>query len=58
LNFQKVASKNIAEIRHFAGVDSSKFQFDDEIAFDALITSPPYLQAQEYIRTSKLDLGS
>ena len=24
--------------------------------FDALITSPPYMQAQEYIRTSKLDL--
>lgn len=42
------------EIEYYAGVDSSKFKIDKKI--DALITSPPYLQAQEYIRTAKLDL--
>ena len=36
------------------GVDSSYFTFRRE--FDCLITSPPYLQAQEYMRTAKLDL--
>ena len=36
------------------GVDSSYFSFQRE--FDCLITSPPYLQAQEYMRTAKLDL--
>ena len=41
-------------IEYFAGVDSSKFKFNKKV--DALITSPPYLQAQEYIRTAKLDL--
>ena len=36
------------------GVDSSYFSFYRE--FDALITSPPYLQAQEYMRTVKMEL--
>ena len=36
------------------GVDSSYFSFRRE--FDALITSPPYLQAQEYMRTVKMEL--
>ena len=36
------------------GVDSSYFSFHQE--FDALITSPPYLQAQEYMRTVKMEL--
>ena len=36
------------------GVDSSYFSFEQE--FDALITSPPYLQAQEYMRTVKMEL--
>ena len=36
------------------GVDSSYFSFQRE--FDALITSPPYLQAQEYMRTVKMEL--
>ena len=42
------------KIEYFAGVDSSKFKLDKKV--DTLITSPPYLQAQEYIRTAKLDL--
>ena len=36
------------------GVDSSYVSFQQE--FDALITSPPYLQAQEYMRTAKMEL--
>ena len=36
------------------GVDSSYYPFQGE--FDALITSPPYLQAQEYMRTVKMEL--
>ena len=36
------------------GVDSSYYPFQQE--FDALITSPPYLQAQEYMRTVKMEL--
>ncbi len=43
-------------VEYFAGIDSSKFQLENKKQIDALITSPPYLQAQEYIRTSKLDL--
>ncbi len=42
------------KIEYYAGVDSSQFKLNRKI--DALITSPPYLQAQEYIRTAKLDL--
>jgi hypothetical protein len=37
-----------------AGVDA--FTADIEGARDILITSPPYLQAQEYIRATKMDL--
>lgn len=36
------------------GVDSSYYRLERE--FDALITSPPYLQAQEYMRTVKMEL--
>jgi hypothetical protein len=37
-----------------AGVDSLKQELEEEK--DILITSPPYLQSQEYIRQAKLDL--
>ncbi|MEM4066764.1 MAG: hypothetical protein QXV17_07885 [Candidatus Micrarchaeaceae archaeon] len=37
-----------------AGVDTLETRLDREV--DALITSPPYLQAQEYIRSTKLEL--
>lgn len=36
------------------GVDVLDTQLDDEV--NILITSPPYLQAQEYIRSTKLEL--
>lgn len=37
-----------------AGVDALSIDLEDER--DVLVTSPPYLQAQEYIRASKMDL--
>jgi DNA modification methylase len=37
-----------------AGVDTLETRLDEEV--DILITSPPYLQAQEYIRSTKLEL--
>lgn len=40
------------EIR--SGIDTLNFSLDREV--DILITSPPYLQAQEYIRSTKLEL--
>lgn len=41
-----------------AGVDALTLSqnLDPQARWDMLITSPPYLQAQEYIRCSKLDL--
>lgn len=37
-----------------SGVDTLQENLDDEV--NILITSPPYLQAQEYIRSTKMDL--
>ncbi|MGC8739162.1 MAG: hypothetical protein ACP5UA_11035 [Candidatus Hydrogenedens sp.] len=37
-----------------SGIDTLKEELDNEV--DVLITSPPYLQAQEYIRSTKLEL--
>ena len=42
------------EIHWHGGIDSSYATVPREC--DALITSPPYLQAQEYIRSTKMDL--
>ena len=55
-NFQNIIKDYKKKVIYYAGIDSSKFKFESTREFDALITSPPYLQAQEYIRTSKLDL--
>lgn len=43
-------------VKYYGGVDSANYQIEKDIEVDCLITSPPYLQAQEYIRTFKLDL--
>jgi len=43
------------EIESFGGVDSYSHPIPER-DYAAIITSPPYLQAQEYIRSSKLDL--
>jgi DNA modification methylase len=37
-----------------AGIDTLNTKLDQDV--DVLITSPPYLQAQEYIRSTKLEL--
>ncbi|MXV76711.1 site-specific DNA-methyltransferase [Candidatus Poribacteria bacterium] len=41
-------------VEFYGGVDSSNVTIQREC--NALITSPPYLQAQEYIRSTKMDL--
>jgi len=46
----------IKHTKYFAGVDSSDFDFSKIPELDCIITSPPYLQAQEYIRTFKLEM--
>ena len=42
--------------KYFTGIDSSEFNFAELPEIDCIITSPPYLQAQEYIRTFKLEM--
>jgi len=44
------------QVLFFGGVDSAYFQLEKQIPISCLITSPPYLQAQEYIRTANLEL--
>lgn len=46
--------EHLGEVEFHGGVDSSYYSVPREC--DALITSPPYLQAQEYIRSTKMDL--
>lgn len=53
-DFATVTSHHNSCVEFEGGVDSSYFSFQRE--FDALITSPPYLQAQEYMRTVKMEL--
>lgn len=48
-------AENPCQVIAFGGVDSATFTLPD-YPLDCLISSPPYLQAQEYIRTSKLEL--
>jgi hypothetical protein len=67
----KTVMRKISEyqqmVPHFSNVDATVIAGLDvidvpsevsnpEIHWDILITSPPYLQAQEYIRSSKIDL--
>ena len=46
--------EHLGTVEFHGGVDSSYVPVSREC--DALITSPPYLQAQEYIRSTKMDL--
>lgn len=46
----------LKEAKYFAGVDSYSFDFNKIPELDCIITSPPYLQAQEYMRTFKLEM--
>ena len=51
---QQHHNERTPEIQWRGGVDSSSIAVPREC--DALITSPPYLQAQEYIRSTKMEL--
>ena len=51
---QQRLNESTPEIQWQGGVDSSYIAVPRKC--DALITSPPYLQAQEYIRSTKMDL--
>ena len=51
---QQHHNENTPEVQWQGGVDSSYITMPREC--DALITSPPYLQAQEYIRSTKMEL--
>ena len=51
---QQHHNENTPDIQWQGGVDSSYITVPREC--DALITSPPYLQAQEYIRSTKMEL--
>jgi tRNA G10 N-methylase Trm11 len=44
------------EVVYYGGVDTASCVPVNDMRVAAVITSPPYLQAQEYIRTSKLEL--
>lgn len=51
--YHKLGPKNVAfDVE--SGVDTIERNLDQNV--DLLITSPPYLQAQEYIRSTKLEL--
>ena len=53
-DFAAFTSHHNNRVEFSGGVDSSYYSFQRE--FNALITSPPYLQAQEYMRTVKMEL--
>ena len=46
--------EHLGKVEFYGGVDSSYVAVPRKC--DVLITSPPYLQAQEYIRSTKMDL--
>ncbi len=52
-DYQTLSPKSVKSIIR-AGIDTFSMTLDEER--DILITSPPYLQAQEYIRQAKMDL--
>ncbi len=53
-DFVTLTQNHQNQVDFHGGVDSSYIDLPREC--DALITSPPYLQAQEYIRSTKMDL--
>jgi len=53
---QEYKSLNPKNVRYELKVGRDLFENELSVAPDVLITSPPYLQAQEYIRSTKLEL--
>ena len=49
-------SQTMGSVKFYGGVDSSGFDFLKIPPIDCVVTSPPYLQAQEYMRTFKLEM--
>ena len=47
---------NLKKIEYHSGVDAYSFPYKEKGRVDSIITSPPYLQAQEYMRTFKLEM--
>jgi len=45
-----------SNLEYFSGVDAYSFDYSKLSELSCIITSPPYLQAQEYIRTFKLEM--
>lgn len=41
---------------YYVGVDASEFDYSKLPEIDCIITSPPYMQAQEYIRSFQLEM--
>ncbi|MCS7263017.1 MAG: hypothetical protein NZ560_06365, partial [Aquificaceae bacterium] len=54
--FREYLLEKLKEVQSvvMAGVDTLKRELDRDV--ELLLTSPPYLQAQEYIRSKKLEL--
>lgn len=44
------------KVEYYSGVDSYSFDYSTLKEYDCIITSPPYLQSQEYMRSFKLEM--
>jgi len=53
---QTLSSYKVKGTEYFSGVDAYEFNYKKIDPVNCIITSPPYLQAQEYIRTFKLEM--
>ncbi len=56
LELGKIAGENIENTYSHVYDNSDSFSLDLDYKYDAIVTSPPYLQAQEYTRTVKMDI--
>lgn len=52
----QLTKENDCRVIAIAGVDAASENLTDSPEVELIVTSPPYLQAQEYIRTFKVDL--
>jgi DNA modification methylase len=56
LELGNIAGENIDNTYSHVYDNSDSFSLDLDYKYDAIVTSPPYLQAQEYTRTVKMDI--